>query len=84
MDPFVWSDELALAAQDHCEDLGMTGGTRHEGSNGLMPYHRIKMYGKASGKIGESLAFGDLDGKEYIMRLFIDDGVRARLHRKNI
>ena len=64
--------------------MGEQGKTTHEGSNGLMPYHRIKMYGKVSGKIGESLAFGDLDGKEYIMRLFIDDGVSGRLHRKNI
>ena len=70
----IWSDELALAAQDHCNYIKLSGKKSHKNSDGLMPYHRITKYGTAFGKIGEGLAFGDLDGKEFIMQLFIDDG----------
>jgi len=34
---FVWSDGLARAAQDHCNDIGPRGKSQHEGTDGSMP-----------------------------------------------
>jgi hypothetical protein len=82
--PYQWSDELALAAQDHCADSGISGTSSHLGSSGSMPYNRITRYGRNSGKFSESIILGNGNGRELIMQLFIDDGVKRRNNRKNI
>ena len=45
---------------------------------------RMKKWGKATGVIGENLSFGMSEGDEYMMSLFIDDGVKDRGHRRVI
>jgi len=52
--------------------MKQSGGKTHQGSKGSMPYDRIKMYGTPYGKIGEGLAFGNMNGDEFIMNLFTD------------
>ena len=56
----------------------------HDGSDGSKVWHRIARYGVAEGSMGENLSFGKSKGDEYILSLFIDDGVSNRGHRKAI
>lgn len=76
-----WSDGLAMAAQDHCYDTGSKGVVSHDGSDGSKVWDRIDRYGKGSGTMGENLSFGKSQGDEYMISLFIDDGVKDRGHR---
>ena len=77
-----WDDGLALAARDHCNDIGPKGLVQHEGSDGTQVWHRIRRYGKAGGTLGENISFGEYEsGEEILTALFIDDGVADRGHR---
>jgi hypothetical protein len=73
-----------LAAQDHCADTGGKGVVSHTGTNGSKIQVRINRWGQASGVIGENLSFGMSEGDEYMISLFIDDGVKNRGHRNAI
>jgi uncharacterized protein YkwD len=79
-----WNDGLALAAQDHCADTGGKGVVSHDGSDGSKVWDRMERYGVASGTMGENLSFGKSRGDEYMISLFIDDGVSDRGHRTAI
>jgi len=82
--PLEWNDYLALAAQDHCNDQGPSGTTGHTGSDGSQPWDRINKYGRWGGTVSENLAYGRSEGDEYMVQLYIDDGVRDRGHRINM
>merc|ERR1712137_136432 len=82
--PLEWNDYLALAAQDHCNDQGPSGTTGHTGSDGSQPWDRINRYGRWGGTVSENLAYGRSEGDEYMVQLYIDDGVRDRGHRINM
>lgn len=85
LSPLKWSDALALAAQDHCADTGSKGVVSHDGSDGSKVWDRMERYGEAWGTMGENLSFGKAGGgDEYMLSLFIDDGVADRGHRKAI
>jgi uncharacterized protein YkwD len=56
----------------------------HAGSDGKQVWDRIKKYGTWSGISGENLAFGTSRGDEYMLNLYIDDGVADRGHRTSI
>lgn len=77
----MWSDGLALAAQDHCDDVGGKGIVSHSGSDGSKVWHRMERYGEAFGTMGENLSFGKSYADEYMISLYIDDGVSDRGHR---
>lgn len=79
-----WSDGLALAAQDHCNDRGGKGKLGHDGSDGSTPDARIRRYVKPKSMTGENLAYGRMRADEFILQLYIDDGVPDRGHRKNL
>jgi len=79
-----WNDYLALACEDHCKDTGPSGRTGHSGSDGSTPWKRMNRYGKWGGRVGENIAYGNSDGAEYMVQLYIDDGVANRGHRVNI
>lgn len=81
---FIWDDGLAIAAQDHCNDTGPKGIMSHTGTDGSKVWHRIARYGKSAGLQGENLSFGSTTAIDYMMSLFIDDGVRDRGHRSNV
>ena len=84
LQPLKWSDALALAAQDHCEDIGEKGVFGHEGSDGSKVWDRMRRYGDTADNMGESLSFGKSRGTEYMTALFIDDGVANRGHRLSL
>jgi uncharacterized protein YkwD len=79
-----WNDYLALAAEDHCKQMGPEGRTGHDGTDGSKPWHRMERYGDWGGTVGENIAYGNSGGKDYMVQLYIDDGVPNRGHRVNI
>ena len=82
---FLWSEHLALAAQDHCRDHGPKGEIGHVGSDGSKPTDRVNRYGMWANQLAENLAYGKLaSGPEYVLNMYIDDGVPERSHRKNM
>jgi len=84
MKPFEWSDALAMAARDHCNDTGPSGITGHTGADGSTMSVRIERYGNWNGNIAENIAYGDPNGADYMVQLYIDDGVASRGHRTNM
>jgi uncharacterized protein YkwD len=87
IDYLEWSDSLALAARDHCLDIGASGSISHIGNDGSNVSIRADRYGIWGGNIGENLIFGDtgfFTGRDYAKILYIDDGVPGRGHRETM
>jgi choloylglycine hydrolase len=78
------SPGLARAARDHVRDTGPVGTMGHAGSDGSEPADRVRRYGKWSGRVGENIAYGGMDAREFVIRLIVDDGVADRGHRANV
>jgi uncharacterized protein YkwD len=47
-------------------------------------WDRLEKYGKWTGTVAENISFGVTSGEDFIIQLYIDDGVPKRGHRKNI
>jgi uncharacterized protein YkwD len=75
------SPELDAAARDHARDQARTGATGHDGSDGSTAGARVSRYGEWSVTLGENIAYGRHTGREVLMALLVDDGVRGRGHR---
>lgn len=75
------SPELDAAARDHARDQSRTGATGHDGSDGSTAGVRIARYGEWSGTLGEVISYGRYTGREVLISLLVDDGVRGRGHR---
>jgi uncharacterized protein YkwD len=52
---------MALAAKDHCQDLGKSGTTGHYGTDSSSFYDRIERYGEVSWKRAENLSYSHID-----------------------
>ena len=81
LDKLEVSEKLNLAAQDHVNDQSATGAIGHQGSDGSNLQNRIERYGRWQLLIGENIAYGPLSGREVVVELLIDDGVKNRGHR---
>ena len=79
-----WSNPLAYACVDHCNDQGPTEATGHTGSSGSTMGQRILKFGTWWETIGENIQYGVKTGDEVVLQLFIDDGVPGRGHRVNL
>ena len=55
----IWNDYLALAAEDHCNQMGPLGLTGHDGTDGSKAWDRMKRYGNWGGAVGENIAYGE-------------------------
>ena len=68
----------ALAAQDHCKDIGPKGlqGKHGTGTQGDSYMDRIRKYGIASYARGDAHNFGALNPAEIIKQILIDDGTK--------
>ena len=77
---------LYLAAKDHVKDQGKTGQTGHTGSDKSSPKDRIVRHGSfgSSWSMAENIAYGSVTGRDIVVDLLIDDGVKNRGHRVNI
>ena len=84
LDILIYSPELSLACRDHIKDIGPKGLTDHIGSDGSNITDRIEKYCEWDGIVGENLDFGFKEGKNILMNLIMDDGVKERCQRRNI
>jgi uncharacterized protein YkwD len=75
------SVKLNRAAQDHAIEQSKTGAIGHHSSDGSNLQNRIERYGTWQLVIGENIAYGPLSGREVVVELLIDDGVKNRGHR---
>lgn len=69
-----WASELAMAAQDHVNDIGPKGIMSSIGSEGSMPQDRIARYCSIDEAWAESLCFGAITAEEVMERMIVDDG----------
>ncbi len=78
--PLGRAELLALAAQDHADEQGATGGNGHVSRDGLSPGERVRRHG-GDIYVGEGIWYGSGDAGAVVRSLIIDDGVRDRGHR---
>ncbi|PKH04114.1 CAP domain-containing protein [Psychromonas sp. MB-3u-54] len=76
--------KLTLAAQDHATDQSKHGGTGHVSHDGSTLQNRVERHGKWQHTIGENIIYGPDSGREVVVGLLVDDGVKNRGHRTNI
>jgi uncharacterized protein YkwD len=79
----ILSPGMCKSAADHCSDQA-DGGFSHTGRDGSNPGSRMSRYGTLSLGWGENIAYGKSSARDVVLALIIDDGQRARKHRKNI
>ncbi len=76
-----YSAGMSQAAFEHV--LDQTGGALgHAGSDRSNPATRLNRHGAWSGAWGENISYGKTSAREIVVALIIDDGQRARKHRK--
>ena len=81
--PLTLSPGMSRGAADHCAD--QAGGRRgHGGSDWSSPGDRMNRYGTWGTLWGENVSYGKASAREIVVALIVDDGLRARKHRKNI
>ena len=81
--PLAFSEGIARAAADHvAEQAG--GGLGHRGFGRSNPGERMNRHGIWTGRWGENISYGKSTARDIVIALIIDDGLRARKHRKNI
>jgi uncharacterized protein YkwD len=80
---FALSPGMSHGAADHCLDQA-DGGFSHTGRDGSDPGKRMNRYGNWGTLCGENIAYGKRSARDIVLALIIDDGQRARKHRKNI
>jgi uncharacterized protein YkwD len=84
MGALTLSEALTKVSRYHAKDMGTTGGTGHESTDGT-PFHiRVRTQSKAQGMIAENCAYGQTSALDFVMQLLIDDGIESLGHRKNI
>jgi uncharacterized protein YkwD len=79
-----WHACLSQSALDHVRDIGPKGLLAHQGSRGESFSSRIERYGSRYEMISENMSFGSPTGRDVVMDLLVDDGVRDRGHRRNL
>lgn len=81
---FRVSRGMSRAAMDHVKDTGPRGTTGHQGADGSSPFTRMQRYGAYARAAAENIGYGNESGREVVIQLIVDDGVRSRGHRNNI
>ncbi len=83
LSPLAYSEGIARAASEHvAEQAG--GGMGHRGLGRSHPGERMNRHGIWTGRWGENVSYGKSAARDIVIALIIDDGLRARKHRKNI
>lgn len=77
------NEKLCKSAGYHARDMGKSGQTGHDSSDGTDCFVRIGRYYKG-GYMAENCSYGYADALHIVMQLLIDDGVPSKGHRYNI
>jgi uncharacterized protein YkwD len=84
LEPFSFSGGLTKPARLQLTDLMENYSLGHTGKDGSNIPKRIARFGKV-GKLGaENVTNHFSTPKDIVMQMIIDDGVKSRLHRKNL
>jgi len=78
---------LAEAAKYHANDLGPKGLMSHDSSDGTTAGKRIDRFLAKQKQVvgfGECMSAGMTSGKDVVLQLLVDDGVKSRGHRANM
>ncbi|GAB5540090.1 MAG: hypothetical protein Salg2KO_21930 [Salibacteraceae bacterium] len=78
------SDILTQAARKHAKDMGETGRTGHNASDGSGFRDRMLEVSKSFNGLNENANYGNEKGIDIVMDLLIDRNVPTAGHRKNI
>lgn len=82
--PYSFSDGLNRAAAAHMKDLSENFKIGHTGKDGSTPPVRMNRFGKVGSNYAENIAYFTETARDIVMAWIIDDGFKARPHRKNI
>jgi len=77
-------EDLYEAAKNHAQDMGQTGRTGHNSSDGVSYPDRIAPFVKIYASINENCNYGLNNGLAIVIDLLIDEGVPNFGHRRNI
>ena len=75
---------LYNAASKHGQDIRIMGKSSHKGSNGSLPWDRVKKSCPAFQDGNENLVGGSAEVRESVIILLIDNAVSSRGHRKTL
>jgi uncharacterized protein YkwD len=81
--PLTWAVGLARSAAELVRAQAQSGETGH-GRGKLGMEGRVSRQVEWTGSIGENISYGPNDGRDVVLQLIVDDGVRGRGHRANI
>lgn len=84
--PLLYPDErLARSSAFHARDMGITGRTGHDSSNGTSFEKRLLKYlGTDTLAYGENCSYGFEEASYIVSDLLIDNGITSLGHRHNI
>lgn len=81
--PLEIADQLSAAASMQLKDLQEDASLGHLGKNGSTLKVRLAQFGVV-GKSSENICHRAKTAREVVMIFIIDDGVKSRMHRKNV
>ena len=79
----IWSPGISMAAAAHVAEQA-DGSIGHTGLGFSNGGERMNRYGTWRTLWGENIAYGHDTARSIVLALIVDDGQRARKHRKNI
>jgi len=82
--PLRFNEGLATAARLHAQDIGPRGALEHVGADGARLSQRLSRLGTWHGTIAENIGTLEVDPREVVIQLLVDDGVPGRGHRHNL
>ncbi len=82
--PLRFNEGLARAARLHARDIGPRGALEHVGADGSKLSDRLNRLGTWHGLIAENIGTLEVDARQVVLQLLIDDGVPSRGHRRNL
>ncbi|MCY7345486.1 MAG: CAP domain-containing protein [Pyrinomonadaceae bacterium] len=78
------SEKLSAAAKLQLLDLQENPALGHIGKNGSNLKTRLAQFCRIEGKAGENICFRGSAARDVVMTFIIDDGVKSRMHRRNV
>lgn len=84
LDAFEISVKLSDAARMQLRDLQEDSSLGHKGKNGSTLKMRLAQFVAVQGKSAENICFRARTARDVVTTFLIDDGVKSRLHRKNV